>query len=1197
MNCPNCSKPNPDDARFCYNCGFPLEPARRAPGERKLITVLFADVVGSTAMAEQLDPEEVAEIMNGAFGFMNAAISQYGGTVGRLMGDAVLAFFGAPQTHEDDADRAVRAALQIQAAANAYANVVRQRFGTRLAAPFAVRVGINSGLAVLDLVGDQIRTEYTAMGDVTNVAARMQSLANPGAVLISADTYKLVRNSFHFISCGFMDVRGKSAPVATYEVLAGREKPGQARGLEGLHSPLVGREAELHSLHDGLKRLLEGQGGLVAVTGEAGLGKSRLIAELRELAENANDVGSTFADADLHKDAETSSQGVETTPLLWLEGRCISYAQMDSYFPWRQIIRGSIGATETDSPAEVRARLSQACQRCALPADNLPYIEALLGVVSEDSLQASRAYESESRFGGELMGRRITEAVRGYICALALSTPTVLVFDDLHWADDASLALLLNVIDVVKDFPLLFLCLLRPDREASSWSFLEQAQTQLGDRQAVVALEPLAEDATHELLANLLYVTALPEPVSHLILDKSEGNPFFVEEVIRSLIDLGYIVQENGHWRAAREVASVMIPSTLAGVLSARIDRLPDETKLVAQSAAVIGRVFGQRVLDRVCQAAPAAERVAAVDNHLATLIHQELVRRRPLEAETEYIFKHALTQEAAYQTILIKRRRDLHGRAGEAIEALFSERLPELAAVLAYHFGEAQQHEAALKYSILAGDAAYRIYALAEAGQHYSHAIDIAKMRAELVMSEIVTLFLRRGRALELQSKFQEALANYQEMEMLARERGQPEMELAALVARASLHAAPSDLFDPEQAEQLSLQALAQAIALQDVAAQAKIYWNLMLLRLFGSDMREAVQFGEQSLAIARAHNLQEQLAYTLHDISRAYVSDGNFERSVAALAEAQELWRQFGDRAMLADNLATMALFRMLTGEFQTAIALSDEAYQISQTIGNIWGQSYSLYAVGFIYVARGEIGKAIDTMETCIRLGEQAGFIVPAVDAGATLAMTYAELGDVAHAQEWSERVIANAETRLPDMVHNAAITRARVKLLIGDVDGAEAIMANIPTELLPNSASSFLVEEVRSRIALIRNDYVRALVIAETMMEALKSLHIVLMSPGFWLLKGRALLGLGQKAEAQQAWEQGRAIEEQIGGRFTLWQLLAALADLEAGKGHSEAAASLRAQSRELVAFIAEHIGSTELRDFFLGLPEVRALIES
>src|ERR687893_1030166 len=276
MNCSRCQAANPEGAKFCLNCGTPLKTVRPVEGERKFVTVLFADVVDSTGMGERLDPEQIIEIMNGAFAFLNVAVAKYDGTVARLMGDAVLAFFGAPVAHEDDAERAVRAGLEIQAAAKEYEQAIKANYGV----DFNVRVGINTGLAVLAVVGDEIKMEYTAMGDTTNVAARLQSAALPGTVLISADTYHLVKQLFELRSRGGAMVKGKSAPIVTYEVLSPRTVPGKVRGLEGLTSPLVGRTAEFKLVNDKLNEVREGRGAFVAGIGEGGFGKSRLLAEV-----------------------------------------------------------------------------------------------------------------------------------------------------------------------------------------------------------------------------------------------------------------------------------------------------------------------------------------------------------------------------------------------------------------------------------------------------------------------------------------------------------------------------------------------------------------------------------------------------------------------------------------------------------------------------------------------------------------------------------------------------------------------------------------------------------------------------------------------------------------------------------------------------------------------------------------------------
>src|SRR5918994_563945 len=739
MNCPNCQTTNPEGARFCLNCGTQLEVPARVDSERKYVTVLFADVVDSTGLGERLDPEQVAEIMNGAFAFFNASVKKYDGTVARLLGDAILAFFGAPVAHEDDAERAVRAGLDIQVAAKEYAEAVRRDFGV----DFGVRVGINTGLAVLAAVGDEIRTEYTAMGDTTNVAARLQSAAEPGSVLISADTYHLVKQLFEFKPLGATEVRGKSAPIETYEVLSPRTVPGKVRGLEGegLSSPLVGRAAEFQLVHDKLEEVRQGRGAFVAVVGEAGLGKSRLLAEVRTTADSQ-------------------------PPVAWLEGRALSYEQAVTYYPWRQVIRQAIGAKEGEAPETVRERLHRDPCCGTMPEGDLQFLEVVLSVESGVTLEAVTALE-----GDELVDR-IIEATRGYLRARADLMPTVIVLDDLHWADSASLELLLNVAGLVESWPLLIICLLRPDKDAPSWSAIEQARSQLGAHYTEIVLEPLDAAHSKELLGNLLYIEDLPESVRRLILNKAEGNPFFVEEVIRTLIDSGYIVRENGHWRATREIVNVTIPDTLTGVLSARIDRLPENTKHVAQTAAVLGRIFEYRTLKTVCAAAPPPEQIEDVEPHLGVLTYEELVRERTNHPELEYIFKHALTQEAAYEALLIRHRKEIHRRAGEVLERLFQGRT-ELASALAYHFRLGEAWQRAADYEMRAGEQAVKVYALREALEHYENAYQALEKIPEASPEQLCDAILGwTFPALKLKP-YQEVVERLEEAEKIAREMG----------------------------------------------------------------------------------------------------------------------------------------------------------------------------------------------------------------------------------------------------------------------------------------------------------------------------------------------------------------------------------------------------------------------------------------
>jgi class 3 adenylate cyclase/tetratricopeptide (TPR) repeat protein len=932
MICTRCQMANPEGARFCLNCGNQLEAQVKVEGERKYVTVLFADVVDSTGLGERLDPEQVAEIMNGAFAFLNASVKKYDGTIARLLGDAILAFFGAPVAHEDDAERAVRAGLDIQAAAREYAEEVKRDYGV----DFKVRVGINTGLAVLAAVGDEIRTEYTAMGDTTNVAARLQSAAEPGTVLISADTYHLVKQLFELRPRGGAMVKGKSAPIVTYEVLSPRVVPGKVRGLEGLTSPLVGRAAEFKLVNDKLDEVRDGRGAFVAVIGEAGLGKSRLLAEVSNVAKSEPQVA-------------------------WLEGRALSYEQAVTYFPWRQVIREAIGAKEGEAPEVVREKLRRDPACVAMPEGDPQYLEVILSVESDATLEAVAVLE------GEALVEHIAAATRGYLHARADLMPTVIMLDDLHWADTASLDLLLSVAALVEDLPLLIISLLRPDKDAPSWSAIAKARSQLGAHYTEIMLEPLDGAHSKELLGNLLYIEDLPESVRKLILNKAEGNPFFVEEVIRALIDSEYIVQENSHWRATREIVNVTIPDTLSGVLSARIDRLPQNTKHVAQTAAVLGRIFAHRALMATCAAAPPPEQIEDVEPHLGVLTYEELVRERVHDPELEYIFKHALTQEAAYELLLIRRRKELHRRAGEVLEELYPEQRGELASALAYHFRQGEDWQRAADYAMGAGAQAVKVYAMNEALAYYDDAYQALKKISDVSPEQLCDVILGWTPAALKLKPYQEVVGRLEEAEKIARELND-EARLArvlhwignAYISNGFPSRGMPALFESYQ--------LAERLGDERLTLGAT-FW--MTAAMIDRDPRGGLEQMDYVIEAARKYRRPEVEGHALAKKAVAHARLGEFEEARDAVEQAYEASRK-ADSVVNGADVALMSSQAFLAmGDVRSGLEHSQHGTEQAMSANGLECAMYGHYCTGIGNLDSRNLAEAQRAFESALGL----------------------------------------------------------------------------------------------------------------------------------------------------------------------------------------------------------------------------------
>jgi len=1225
MLCPHCQAPNPDDSRFCENCGQPLERAcpkcgqpvspsakfcrhcgqalAAAPaspltpldqyipkelrakleaaratgegveGERRVVTMLFCDVKGSTAAAEKLDPEEWAEVMNGAFEHLIAPIYRYEGTLARLMGDAILAFFGAPIAHEDDPQRAVRAGLEIVAGIQTYRDQLKRERGLDL----NVRVGLNTGLVVVGEVGSDLRVEYTAMGDAINLAARMEQTAQPGTVQITGEMHKLVAPLFDCEDLGGIEVKGKAGPVTAYRVLGLKAQPGRLRGIEGWETPLVGREREMAELLRVMAEVQQGHGRIVCLIGEAGLGKSRLIQELR---------GAWQATAALTVDPHLA-----VVPS-WTESQGLSHDTTRPYGLFRQLFRHLSGATEND-PSSLVLEKMEAALKGAPPEQHLRvarFFESLLSLAAPAS---ETAPSSETMLEGEALKRELFSVALDTLRSWSRARPFVLVFDDLHWADSASIELLLHLFQLADEAPILFLCAFRPDRQSPAWRVKQTAERDYAHRYTELALHPLSAEEGQALVDRLPAMAELPVQLRQNILDRAEGNPLFVEEIARALIDNGVIiVREAGGWRAAAEVdpERIIIPTNLQALLLARLDRLEEETRRALQLASVIGRSFYVSVLKTVV--GPQTD----LGRCLLALQRADLIRETARQPELEYTFRHALTQEAAYNSILIKRRREFHRRVGEALETQLANQLEAFAGQLGRHFDLAGD-ERALKYYTLAGDAAYRLYANVEAVEHYSRALEIARRAGQA--DSLQHLYARRGRALELSARYREAVANYEEMESTAREGNDRPLELSALMLRTTIYASHNPEHDAARAQELSKQSLVLAHELNDGPAEARILWNLLLVCRATGQSGEALRHGEESLAIARRLNLREQMAFTLNDLIGVHWMSGDMRQAQAVQFEARDLWRELGNLPMLADNLARSTQIHLAAGDYAATIAASDEAYAISQSIGNVWGQSNSRIGVGLAYWDQGDYGRAITVQEEAIALGERVGHTIALTFIPAVLALVYGEVGNISRGFELANAGLAHVRARVPDWSSLPLITLAKLHLLNGNLPATGVTYREAVQNLVENNLRQvsyvwlLWLSLIEAELALAHGDHARALTLADKLIAEAHRAPYRPFIPEALYFKGKVLRAQGRIDPARQALDEARTEAGAMGSRRTLWPILMALHAIESD---SKRASDLARQARQIVDDIADGLPGSA-RATFLDLPTVRAMPKS
>jgi class 3 adenylate cyclase/tetratricopeptide (TPR) repeat protein len=659
-----------------------------AGAERKLVTVMFADISGFTALSERLDPEQVRDFMNDCFSRLVPIIAAYGGTVDKFIGDEIMALFGAPVTHENDPERALRAALEMRESLG--------KFNGERGLNLGMHFGINTGPVIAGIVGYGERTEYSVMGDAVNLASRLEDASERGEILVGPDTYRLTEKLFTFEARSPLRVKGKSEPVKAY-VLTGLKV-----GATRLHretrgrvaSGLVAREGEFAALYGCMERLINGQGAIASVVGDAGMGKSRLVAEVRKYAIRDGIYGS----------------------LQWYEGRTPSFGRTMSYRIFQEILWHMAGIPEDCPAGEALPKLESVVGEI-IPdqvEDVLPYLASLM------SLEVRGIYADRLKYlDPDALRRQIFFASRRFFQACAEKRPLVLLFDDLHWADESSTQLIEHLIPLAERVPVLFVTVNRLDPHSPCSRIRDVAMKAHDYRFIEIRLSPLSRRDGAQLVRNLLGLDSLPAHVLDSILLKAEGNPLFLEEIVHSLIDEAALVQDpaSGRWKMV-EAHNVTIPDTIQGVIMARVDRLGEDLRRVLKCASVIGRSFLYKVLRAI------EEENNNLERHLADLERLGFIHEKRVDSELQYAFKQAIAQQATYESILVKVRRTLHAKAAEAIESLFSDRLEEMHCLLASHYARAEVWDKAHHYLLLAGDHAGRVAADAEALAHYREAM-----------------------------------------------------------------------------------------------------------------------------------------------------------------------------------------------------------------------------------------------------------------------------------------------------------------------------------------------------------------------------------------------------------------------------------------------------------------------------------------
>lgn len=917
-----------------------------ASGQRRNVTILFVDLSGYSHLSEMISDEALYELVHKFIRSLADDVYRYEGMVDKFTGDGLMALFGAPIAHENDAERAIHAAMDMQADVARLSKSLEELQGMEL----RVHIGLHAGSVIVGGIGNDAIMNYTAIGDSVNLARRLEEAAEPGTILVSESIFRQTRRLFDYEVLPPQRLKGIGREVSAYKLLKAKVQPGNLRGLDGLHAPMIGRVDEMSQLSLAVDRLIhKRQGGAVLLVGEAGLGKSRLTAELKA--------------------------SLNLGEVRVLEGRSLTYRKSIAYWIFQDVLRSYLGVTPETPSGEVHQRLLDEVKLALTPGsdwrERLPYLEYLLSIEPTGGSPASRLRYLDA---GQLR-QQIFLAVRDLFVSEARRKPLLLILEDLHWADEASLELIQFLLDSTLRVPLLIYAISRPFEGSAVKSIRERAQRRLASRFLDIQLQALPPDQSKQLLNALLALPDLPETLREGIIERSAGSPFYLEEILRMLIENRILYREDEQWRLSpgADLSAIGVPETLQGLILTRFDRLLPAQRHVLQTASVIGYQFNTDVLARVLSPLTEGE----LTGMLNWLVEREFVQPDPGTFGEDLVFRHALVSDAVYSTLLQRDRRELHSRVADAIESINAGRLESHVEILANHYLRSSQIERALHYLILSGQKAARDFANNQARQHYEQALGLL-MKVPHTSLQAFQIHMGLGDALVTAGEYEAARDHEQiALEMVQDPADDERIRQHSILQRkiATTYERQGD-YEQALARLLAAEAVLRRSNIAFPVEQASILNDIgwIYSRRGSTDQAEGLLL--QALELAEPTGQYDVVASILNRLGGICYQRDALEQAAEYLARSLELREKMGDVVNVARSYNNLGLLRWKQGDLTGALEFFHRSFRLQANLGDVEGLIELKNNMGLVEVDRGNMEQAAQHFDEALHTAMQIG-----------------------------------------------------------------------------------------------------------------------------------------------------------------------------------------------------------------------------